>query len=78
MLCDSYKSSSTTKLCPFGSCRQAIPVYMKYVSMVIIKPVLRCGEKIHEICFTNFTLDNQETIQEVKKRKKKNRKESLK
>ena len=30
---------------PLGPAGQAIPVYMKYVSMVIRKPVLRCGEK---------------------------------
>lgn len=29
-------------LCPAG---QAIPMYANYVSMIIIKPRLRCGEK---------------------------------
>lgn len=54
---------------PLGPTGQAIPVYMKYVSMVLRKPVLRCGEKMHEIHFSKFTLDNQETTQEVGKEK---------
>lgn len=54
---------------PLGPAGQAIPVHMKYVSMVIIKSVLRCGEKIHEIRFSKFPLDNQETTQELGKEK---------